>query len=168
MDQPVITDFGLARQIDDKLQNTVTGDVLGTPSYMSPEQASSDRDGIDRRSDVYSIGVILYELLTGRKPFINKGNVPALLEMVKNVEPTPLRAINPKIQRDLETICLKCLQKKPTDRYQTALDLADDIGRYRRGEPIVARRIGIVQGRQDDGVASILECLDPLHWQQSV
>lgn len=139
-DQPQITDFGLAKQVGDHSGLTVTGTALGTPSYMSPEQASGKPGEVTRISDVYSLGAILYVLLTGRAPF-RQETVLETIQDVISTEPATPRSINPSADRDLETICLKCLQKKPARRYQTAAELAADLNRYLRGEPILAKPI---------------------------
>ena len=137
--QPRLLDFGLALREEGEVTVTVAGQVLGTPAYMSPEQARGEGHSVDGRADVYSLGVILYELLAGELPF--RGNSRMLIHQVLNDEPRSLRRLNDNIPRDLETICQKCLQKESGKRYQTAEDLADDLRRYLRGEPIQARPI---------------------------
>ncbi len=138
--EPMITDFGLAKDIrsPDNEGLTDTGQVMGTPGYMPPEQADGKLDQIDRRADIYSLGATLYEMLTGRAPFAG-GSLINLLHAVLTKEPEPLRKLRPDVDRELETICLKCLQKEPEQRYPSAKALADDVGRYLRDEPIVAR-----------------------------
>ncbi|MEW6730767.1 MAG: serine/threonine-protein kinase, partial [Acidobacteriota bacterium] len=139
-DQPRITDFGLAKHIESDSRLTATGAVLGTPSYMPPEQAASQRIAMSAASDVYSLGAILYELLTGRPPFQAATPLDTVM-MVLNHEPVSLRMLNPKLDKDIETICLKCLEKDPLRRYQSAQELAEDLKRYLKGEPIKARPI---------------------------
>ena len=138
-DQPKVTDFGLAKHMEANSDQTRTGAVLGTPSYMSPEQAAGAKD-IGPASDTYSLGAVLYELITGKPPFA--GETPLkTLNLVAEQDPIAPRLLNPSIDRDLETICLKCLEKSPARRYASADSLADDLHRFLQGEPISARRI---------------------------
>lgn len=139
--QPHVTDFGLARRQGADQHLTVTGQVLGTPGYMPPEQAKNRSHEIGPESDVYSLGALLYMMLTGRPPF-QAANYVETLQQVVSADPLPLRAVNPAVPRDLETICLKCLEKDPRGRYASAQELADELGRYLRIEPIVARPLG--------------------------
>jgi WD40 repeat protein len=139
---PKITDFGLAKRLDADQAQTRTGAVLGTPCYMSPEQALGDIHNVGPATDIYSLGAVLYELLTGRPPF-RGASVLDTLEQVRFDEPVSPRRLQPKVPRDLDTICLKCLHKDPVRRYETAAALADDIERLLRSEPIRARPVGV-------------------------
>jgi serine/threonine-protein kinase len=142
-DRPHVADFGLAKRIGEPGASatggiTSTGAILGTPSYLAPEQAAGSRGIISPASDVYSLGAILYEMLTGRPPFQAATALDTLL-LVLEQEPVPPRALNPKVDRDLEMICLKCLQKPPELRYSTAAALAADLRAYLEGEPVSVR-----------------------------
>jgi hypothetical protein len=136
-----ITDFGLAKLMDESASLTLTGEVLGTPSYMAPEQARGERKEILPATDVYALGVILYELLTGRPPFKGATATETIMQVITE-PPIPPRLLNPRVAQDLETICLQCLQKEPGRRYASALALAEDLARYRDHRPILAHRPG--------------------------
>ncbi len=138
--QPFVTDFGLARSLDADSSLTVTGQVLGTPGYMPPEQAMG-RGTVGPAADIYSLGAVLYHLLTGRAPFA--GGTPAeTMRHVVEQEPVSPQLLNPGVPRDLVSVCLKCLNKRPSDRYATAADLAEDLRRFLGGEPTLARPAG--------------------------
>jgi WD40 repeat protein/tRNA A-37 threonylcarbamoyl transferase component Bud32 len=138
---PKITDFGLAKAEGKASSLTRSDSILGSPSYMAPEQASGKTKQAGPMVDTYAIGATLYELLTGRPPF--RGTTPLeTMEQVRAIEPVPPSRLVPKLPRDIETICLKCLQKEPGKRYESALALAEDLRRFQAGDPILARRIG--------------------------
>ncbi|MFP6764112.1 MAG: serine/threonine-protein kinase, partial [Planctomycetaceae bacterium] len=139
--QAKVTDFGLAKKTDADSGLTGTGQILGTPGYMPPEQASGETDTIGPAADIYSLGAILYALLTGRPPF-QSANVMDTLVAVLEQEPVTPRQLNPALDQDLETICLKCLEKDAGRRYATTDELVAELGRYLNGEPIHARPIG--------------------------
>jgi WD40 repeat protein/serine/threonine protein kinase len=134
---PKLADFGLAKRLDD-VSLTQHGLILGTPSYMAPEQVDGKGRALGPAVDIYSLGAILYELLTGRPPFLS-GSIESTLAIVASEDPIPLRRLQPDVPRDLETISLKCLEKEPSRRYSSAAELADDLGRFQSGEPVRAR-----------------------------
>src|SRR5262249_21652774 len=138
---PKIADFGLAKRLDSEQAYTRTGDVLGTPSYMAPEQAAGKGKEIGPATDIYSLGAILYEMLTGAPPFEGH-SAWETVGLVLSAAPVPPSRRTPLVPRDLETICLKCLEKEPHRRYATGLVLAEDLRRFRSGEPIHARPVG--------------------------
>lgn len=155
---PKITDFGLARKLDD-LGQTNTGDLLGTPPYMAPEQARGEKT-IDHGADIYGLGAILYECLTGKPPF-RATNVADTLYQVQYEVPVSPYSLNRSVPIDLDTICMKCLQKDPTHRYASADELADDLKRFQEGRPITARRVGTVERswrwcRRNPAIAGLL------------
>ena len=138
-----MTDFGLAKRIEEDAGLTVSGAIMGTPSYMAPEQAAGQSSLVTTASDVYGLGAILYAVLTGRAPFASD-SVMNTLDQVRNSPPQPPTRLNAKLPRDLEVICLKCLEKDPRHRYASAQALSDDLNRWLRGEPIAARPVGPV------------------------
>jgi WD40 repeat protein len=138
---PKITDFGLAKRVENENRLTASGAILGTPSYMAPEQAEGKSKAIGPAADIYALGAILYEMLTGRPPFLGASALDTLQQIV-TVEAVPPRRLQPQVPYDLETICLKCLQKDPQKRYADASALADDLRRFQAKEPIQARPVG--------------------------
>ena len=138
---PHVTDFGLAKRVEGDSELTQSGAILGTPAYMSPEQASGRRGAVTTASDVYGLGAVLYALLASRAPF-GGDTVVDTIQQVRERAPEPPSKLNPRTPRDLEVICLKCLEKDPARRYSSAQALADDLRRYLAGEPITARRTG--------------------------
>ena len=137
--EPRIMDFGLAKRVEDEVTMTACGKLLGTPAYMSPEQAKGAADEVDGRSDIYSLGVILFELLTGERPFA--GSTEMLVERIVSEDAISPRRLNRCVPRDLESVCLKCLEKNPRHRYQSSADLRNDLQRHLNGEPVLARPI---------------------------
>lgn len=162
---PKITDFGLAKMLvgdeqESRTELTAAGQILGTPSYMSPEQAAGKQSHVGPATDIYALGAVLYACLTGRAPFVADSPVDTLMQVIR-AEPASPRLLNPGIPRDLETICLKCLHKEPHKRYGTAQDLADDLGRFFEGRPVLARPVGAISKtvswcRRNPVVASLL------------
>ncbi|MGF1580203.1 MAG: protein kinase [Gemmataceae bacterium] len=158
--EPKITDFGLAKSLDDDSGQTGTGAILGTPSYMSPEQAKGLTKSIGPAADIYSLGAMFYDMLTGRPPFRGQ-TVLDTLQQVQKVEPVPPRRLQPDVPRDLEVICLKCLQKEPEKRYSSAGELARDLQRFLNNEPIQARPVSSYEhawkwARRNPVVASLI------------
>src|SRR5207249_3301731 len=140
--EPHLTDFGLARLVE--AESTITGtlEAMGTPSYMAPEQAAGEHAKVGKATDVYGLGAVLYQLLTGQPPFAG-GTTYETIRLLRDTEPRPPRLLNPKIDRDLSTICLKCLEKDPMRRYAAAAALAEDLEHWIKHEPIQARRAGV-------------------------
>src|SRR2546429_2054101 len=141
--EPHLTDFGLARLVESESSVTHTLDVLGTPSYMAPEQAVGNNAAVSSVTDVYGIGAGLYQLITGQPPFAG-GTTYETIKLLEDTEPRQPRQLNPKIDRDLSTICLKCLEKDPKRRYSSALALAEDLERWLKHEPIQARHTSVL------------------------
>jgi TolB-like protein/tRNA A-37 threonylcarbamoyl transferase component Bud32 len=146
--EPHLTDFGLARLVETESTMTRTLEVLGTPSYMSPEQAMGNNSAVNSATDVYGLGAVFYQLLTGQPPFAG-GATYETIKLLLDTEPKQPRLLNPKIDRDLSTICLKCLEKDPKRRYSSALALTEDLERWLKHEPIQARHTGVfTRGRK--------------------
>src|SRR2546423_997149 len=161
--EPHLTDFGLARLVESESSVTQTLDVLGTPSYMAPEQAVGNNAAVSSATDVYGLGGVLYQLLTGQPPFAG-GATYETIKLLLDTEPKQPRLLNPKIDRDLSTICLKCLEKDPKRRYSSALALAEDLERWLKHEPIQARHNGVfTRGgkwvRRNPSSALLVACL---------
>ena len=155
---PKITDFGLARHLDTDSGETQPGAVMGTASYMAPEQASGHGHQAGPAADVYALGAILFDCLTGRPPFKGK-TIVETLDRVRTQEPTAPSRFQASIPLDLDTICLKCLSKEPEKRYASAAELAEELARYQKGEPILARPVGRIEravkwARRNPGVAT--------------
>ncbi|MHC4601102.1 MAG: protein kinase domain-containing protein, partial [Planctomycetota bacterium] len=161
--EPMLTDFGLAKDVASETQVTRTGMTLGTPSYMSPEQAEGRLDDVDKRSDVYGLGATLYHMLTLRPPFEGTSAVEVIQKLLLR-DPVPPRRVNRLVEKDLETICLKCLEKDPAGRYDGADELAQDLGRYLDGRPITARPVSVLENllrraRRNRAATAILAAL---------
>ena len=167
--EPQLTDFGLARLVETESTMTRTLEVLGTPSYMAPEQAMGNNSAVSSATDVYGLGAVLYQLLTGQPPFAG-GATYETIKLLLDTEPKQPRLLNPKIDRDLSTICLKCLEKDPKRRYSSALALAEDLERWLKHEPIQARHTGIVARGQEMGATQSNQCAFGgvvwSHWRQ--
>jgi eukaryotic-like serine/threonine-protein kinase len=175
---PKITDFGLAKLLESDLAETRSTAILGTPIYMAPEQAESRLGDIGPHTDVYALGVVLYELLTGRVPFSGSSDVETLKRVTQD-QPQPLRRLRPHVARDLEAVCLKCLEKHPARRYQTAATLSDDLERFLAGRSTKARPLGplgrsLKTARRHLAVTSLLATVVVLgvvglagHWSQT-
>jgi serine/threonine-protein kinase len=141
--EPHLTDFGLARLLDTQSSVTRTIDVLGTPSYMAPEQAAGETAKLSKATDAYGLGAVLYQLLTGQPPFAG-GTTYETIRLLRDTEPRQPRVLNPKVDRDLSTICVKCLEKDPQRRYSSALALAEDLDHWLKHEPIQAKPSGFL------------------------
>ncbi len=154
---PRVMDFGLARNVQEQKQLTLSGVAIGTPSYMSPEHAQGSKGQLDPRSDIYSLGAVLYEIITGMPPFTGSNPMEVMLAVVQE-EPLFPRRIRPEIPRDLEAICLCALRKDPSTRYETSLQFADDLARFLRGEPVHVRSAisGLEWARKAGAIAGIV------------
>ncbi|RCS56175.1 serine/threonine protein kinase [Bremerella cremea] len=161
--RPRVTDFGLAKRMDGNSDMTYSGQILGSPGYMAPEQASGRNDQVGQATDIYGLGAILYALLTGKPPF-SAGNMIEAIDQICTVNPIPPRKLNWHVPRPLETICLKCMHKTPSARYRSMKDLADDLDAFLRHEPIKAKPLGMGErivywARRKPGLASQWACV---------
>jgi serine/threonine-protein kinase len=161
--EPCVTDFGLAKMLSSDGPATRSGAIVGTPSYMAPEQASGRRGQVGPSSDIYSLGAILYELLTGKPPFEAESPLDTLVQVIES-EPRPIARLRADVPRALEQVCMRCLEKSPDQRYASAKDFADDLERYLRGEPVETRRLTLNQrvrrwARREPAIASRITTL---------
>src|SRR5437899_2427955 len=161
--EPLLTDFGLARLVEAESTITCTREALGTPSYMAPEQAAGDHTKLSKATDVYGLGAVLYQLLTGHPPFAG-GTTYETIKLLLDTEPRQPRLWNRKIDRELSTICLKCLEKDPKRRYASALSMAEDLEHWLKHEPILARHAGIFAHgekwvRRNPAIAALIAAL---------
>ena len=140
---PRVTDFGLAKRVEADERLTTSGQILGTPGYMAPEQAAGHMDEVNESADVYALGAVLYALVTGRPPFQADNPLDTMIQVLEG-DPAPVRLLNPKVEADLETICLKCLEKDPRHRYSSAAAVAEDLTRYVEGEAISVKSLNVV------------------------
>ena len=154
---PKVADFGIAKRLNDDSKLTRSGAVIGTPTYMAPEQAKGHSRHVGPAADVYSLGAILYEMLAGRPPFLPEDSETAVTVRVLTEDPVSPAWHRPEIPRDLETICMKCLEKEPRDRYESAAAFAEDLRRYLDDESILARPPSTVVQQHKMGAAAILE-----------
>jgi len=141
--RPKVTDFGLAKRVEADERLTSTGQILGTPGYMAPEQAAGQIDEVNEAADIYALGAMLYALVTGRPPFQADNPLDTMIQVLEE-DPAPLRLLNPKVDPDLETICLKCLEKDPEHRYVSAAGVAEDLARFGEGESISVKSVNVV------------------------
>ena len=158
--EPKITDFGLAKRLEDEAGQTASGSIMGTPSFMAPEQAGGHQAQIGPQTDIYALGALLYCMLTGRPPFQSANVMDTVLQVLEQ-DPVPPHQLVKGLDKNLETITLKCLQKDPARRYQAADEVADELQRYLRHEPILARPVGAIERtwrwcRRKPAIASLI------------